>query len=248
MGLVGLGWTVAGASLLPILPHPHPDSWPYLAASVAIHVGYMVGLGALYKTADLSRAYVLVRALPPVCVTAVSTLWMGERIELGAGVGIALVLAGILVVSPPRRDLWSGPMLRALIPTICTIAAYTLIDGVGARRSGSALSYALTLSLVQGLVFAAILLSRRDRQAFIAFARANVVAGLIAGLASVAAYSAILWAMTKAPLGPVAALRESSVLVASFLGAAVLRERVARTAWIGAALVFVGVLVMEVAR
>jgi uncharacterized membrane protein len=150
----------------------------------------------------------------------------------------------VLAVAPPTREARSPRLLRALLPTIATIAAYTIVDGVGVRKSHSPMGYALLLSAVQGTAYVGLLLAR-SRNAFVAFARAHLVRGLFAGAASAAAYTSILWCMTQAPMGLVAALRESSVLVASFLGGFFLRERLSPRLWLGALLVFVGALFMD---
>jgi len=244
MGLISIGWCVAAIVALPFLPLPHRESWPYLVASVVIHLGYMVGLARLYDSSDLSRAYVLVRAIPPLLVTALSVPLLHERLGLAKSFGVVLVVCGVLAVAPPARDAWKASMVRALVPTVISIAAYTLVDGVGARRSGSPIAYALLLSLVQGGLYVALLFAR-DGRAFGRFVRERAGLGTLAGIASVLAYTSILWCMTRAPIGIVAALRESSVLVASFLGGAMLREKVPAGAWGGAVLVVLGAIIMR---
>lgn len=244
IGLVSIGWCVVAAIALPFLPRPHRAAWPFLAASVVIHLGYMVGLARLYSAADLSKAYVLVRALPPLLVSVLSVALLGDRLTGLRWVGVGAVILGVIAVAPPDRRAWTPALLRALVPTVLTIAAYTLVDGVGARRSGSPVAYALALSLIQGGLYVLVVLIG-DGRAFVAFARAHAGPGLLAGFASVIAYTSVLWCMTRAPIGIVAALRESSVLVASFLGAALLRERVSRGAWIGALLVTGGAIALR---
>ena len=244
MGMISLGWVLAAIVVLPFVAPPLPASLPFVGASVVIHLGYMVGLARLYDAADLSRAYVLVRALPPLVVTASSMVLLSERLDSAKWVGVVLVVLGVLAVAPPRRDAWSAAMLRALVPTVLAIAAYTMVDGVGARRSGSAIGYALFLSLIQGALYVAFLVAT-ERRAFVAFVRERGAFGLGAGVASAIAYTSILWCMTRAPIGIVAALRESSVLVASFLGGAFLGERVPGGAFVGAGLVVLGAIAMR---
>lgn len=244
LGVVSLGWcALSGVGAL-FVARPAGPSFPYLIASVLVHQVYVSGLARLYRGESLSRVYVLMRALPPVLVTLVSAVWLNEHVSLGKGSGILLVLAGVFVVSPPNLKSWRALGIPALSLTILSIASYTLIDGVGVRRSGSPLGYAFYLCFAQGLVYVAMLLVR-ERAAFVAFARVNMMPGLLAGAASVAAYAGVLYCATRAPLGLVAALRESSVLVASFLASAFLKERLPKLAWLGAVGVFLGAVCME---
>lgn len=244
LGVISLGWCLFSAIGACFVPAPHPSTYPYLVASVLVHQVYVFGLARLYRGDSLSRVYVLMRAIPPVLVTLASLFWLKEHVSLGKAAGIALVLAGVFVVSPPKLSVWRALGLPSLAVTIVSIATYTLIDGVGVRRSGSSFGYVFYLCFAQGLVYVLTLLVR-DRVAFLAFARRNTLSGLGAGAASVAAYAGVLYCATRAPLGLVAALRESSVLVASFIASVFLRERLPKSAWLGALSVFLGAVCME---
>lgn len=244
LGAVSLAWCVMGSAGALFVPAPNRASYPYLLASVLVHQVYIAGLARLYRGDSLSRVYVLMRAIPPVLVTLGSAWWLREYVSIGKGAGIALVLAGVFVVSPPRIHVWRGLGLPALAITILSIASYTLIDGVGVRKSGSALGYGLWLCFLQGGLYVATLLVR-ERISFLAFTQQNMGGGFLAGAASLLAYTGVLYCAARAPLGLVAALRESSVLVASFLASAFLKERLPRLAWVGALSVFAGAVCME---
>ena len=244
LGAISLGWCLFSAMGVLFVPAPNSSAYPYLGASVLVHQVYVAGLARLYRGDSLSRVYVLMRAIPPILVTVASALWLKEHVSMGKAAGIALVLVGVFVVSPPQFAVWRALGLPALGITILSIAAYTLIDGVGVRRSGSPFGYVFYLCFAQGALYILTLVVR-DRSSFLSFARENAPWGLAAGAASIAAYAGVLYAATRAPLGLVAALRESSVLVASFLAAAFLRERLPKTAWLGALSVFLGAVCME---
>jgi len=62
---------------------------------------------------------------------------------------------------------------------------------------------------------------------------------------SVGAYAAALWAMTRAPIGAVAALRETSVLLGVLLGAVVVREHVGVSRWVAAAVIVAGAMLVR---
>lgn len=244
LGVVSLGWCLlSGAGALVVAP-PARAAFPYLVASVLVHQVYVTGLARLYRGESLSRVYVLMRALPPILVTVASALLLKEHVSVGKVSGVALALAGVFVVAPPNLASWRSVGLPALAVTVLSIASYTLIDGVGVRLSGSPLGYAFYLCFAQGVVYVAVLLLR-ERGLFLAFTRQNLLPGLLAGAASVLAYTGVLYCATRAPLGLVAALRESSVLVASFLASAFLKERLPKLAWVGALGVFLGAVCME---
>ena len=110
------------------------------------------------------------------------------------------------------------------LATACAIAAYTLVDGLGARLAPSAGSFALYLFVIDGVLIAAIFLARRGPRELIALA-GHWRHGMIGGTLSLGAYWIAIWAMTQAPIAAVAALRETSVLFALLLSRALLGER-----------------------
>jgi drug/metabolite transporter (DMT)-like permease len=240
MALISAAWCLFALAFAPWLPALAPASWPYLIASAIVHIGYLLGLSRLYARSDLSRAYVLLRALPPAVVTIASVVVLHEHLGLAKGVSVFVVVLGVLLVAPPTRAVWEKNTLIALVLTVGTIATYTLIDGVGARKSGDAKSYGVLLGATQGAMYLAII-GVREGRALLDFAKLRWKGGLVAGLASMTAYTSVLWSMTHAPLGVVAAVRETSVLVAAFFGGALLGERVPRGAYVGALLVTLGI-------
>jgi drug/metabolite transporter (DMT)-like permease len=137
-------------------------------------------------------------------------------VTLAAGLMSLAVSAGRL----SRGDL---PAVAAALATGLTIAAYTIVDGLGVRRSGDPWAYAALLFALMGpemIVLAAI---RRPARAWADGAAASY--GMLAGLLSVLAYGIVLWAQTRAPLAEVAAIREISVVFAALIGVAAFGER-----------------------
>jgi len=246
MALISAAWCLFALAFAPWLRPLAPASWPYLIASAIVHIGYLLGLSRLYARSDLSRAYVLLRALPPAVVTIASVVVLHEHLGLAKGVAVFLVVLGVLLVAPPTRAVWEKKTLVALVLTVGTIATYTLIDGVGARKSGDAKSYGVLLGATQGALYL-VIIGVREGRALLAFAKLRWKGGIVAGLASMVAYTSVLWSMTHAPLGVVAAVRETSVLVAAFLGGALLGERVPRGAYVGAVLVTLGIAGLQLA-
>lgn len=162
-----------------------------------------------------------------------------------AAAGIALSCAGLTGVAlwglRGRRPNWAA--IGAALATGLSIAAYTVIDGLGVRASGSSLGYIAWLMVVEGLVIPAYAVWRwRGRT--VAVLRPFAALGLLGAALSVTAYALVLWAQTKAELAPIAALRESSIIVGAAIGAVFFKERFGAPRIAAAALLVVGIGLM----
>ncbi len=230
--LVAAGSAALAGAALPFLPVPAPASWPYIAASVAIHVVYFALVAAAYRTGDMGLAYPLMRGTAPLIVALLSGALLGERLGPGAWAGVALICGGVLGLAAARGGLGAagarrGPALAPVafpLANAGVIAAYTLVDGVGARLSGHAAAYTLWMLLLTApplLVWAAVRRPRDLRDQI----RARWRLGLLGGACTLGSYTLALWAMTRAPIASVAALRETSILFGMALAALLLKER-----------------------
>jgi drug/metabolite transporter (DMT)-like permease len=240
---------VGGASLwglvvLPFVALPDPAAWKYIAASSVIHFGYYITLAQAYRSGDLSFAYPLMRGTAPLLVTVLGSLTLRELPNLQMTCGIVLICAGVLSIAfvqrrthPPAAAYWA-------FANAAIIACYTLVDGAGARASGNALSYVLWLIFLEGIPFMAWVVARRGGAAVTYMQRSGRVA-IIGGGCSLAAYGIVLWAMTRAPIAAVAALRETSVLFAALIGSLVLKEGFGWRRLAGAASVVVGIFALK---
>jgi phosphonate utilization associated putative membrane protein len=226
-GVLWLGW-------------PQPQAWPYILASTAIHLAYYVTLAGAYRHGDLGLAYPLMRGSAPLLVALASVTWVGETLSALAWLGVLAISLGVLALGASgwalRRALDGGRPGKAMafaLANAVVIALYTVVDGLGIRANvqagGHAWQYVLALALLDGLPFTALVLARRRRQGrateLLAYARSRWPLAALAGAASLGSYGIALWAMTRAPVAMVAALRETSVLFAALIGALVLRER-----------------------
>lgn len=214
------------ALALPFLPAPDPASWPYLAVSTCLELAYGFVLATAYRVGDLSHAYPLMRGAAPLLVAAASGAWVGERLSGRVWLGIALLscaLISLIFEGRSRRQSSSATVLA--LSNAVLIAAYTLIDGVGARLSGDAVAYGLWLFTLIGIPWFLWAASTHRRDGW-ATLRSGIPTGVLCGAASLASYVAALWAMTRAPIASVAAVRETSIVFGTILGALVLREHV----------------------
>lgn len=241
----------AGALALPalfVLPLPQAASWPYLAASVAIHVAYFILVGLGYRNADMSFLYPLMRGAAPLFSAVVTLLVLGEAPAWSGWLALLLLCAGVvtLALDGHRAANVSARTWRIGLSNAAIIVAYTVIDGAGARVAGNAWSYVLALFALTGVPMFVIGMALRGRS-LLTLPRAVWRKGFIGGACSIAAYGIALWAMTRAPIALVAALRETSVLFGTAIAAIMLREPFGRLRWLAAGLMAAGAAVMKMA-
>ena len=107
------------------------------------------------------------------------------------------------------------------------IVLYTLADAKGARLSGHAFIYTGWMLFLPALICLAAVALVKGREVFSKMA-ANWKKSLIGGGCTFASYGIALWAMTRAPVALVAALRETSILFGLILSVLILKERITR--------------------
>jgi drug/metabolite transporter (DMT)-like permease len=242
--LIVAGSSITGLAVLPFVAFPAHAAWPYIAGSSTIHFAYYVTLAGAYKRGDLSFAYPLMRGVAPLIVTVLGIAFLHEHPTLQTSIGIVLISLGILTIA------WfagGGHTLAAAgwaLANAMIIATYTLVDGAGARASGDPASYVTWLVFLEGLPFLAWVGYTRGAPA-LAYWRLRWRRGIGGGAASLAAYGIVLWAMTRAPIAVVAALREVSVVFAALIGALALKEGFGWKRVVGAASVVLGVAALR---
>ena len=225
------------------LPVPRAAAWPAIALSAALHVGYNLFLVRSYRHGDLGQIYPLARGSSPLLVLAGAMAVAGERPDAGALAGIVTISAGIVSLAR-GRDATSPTGLFASLVTGAFIAAYTVTDGLGGRLSGNPVAYALWLFVLDGIPMTAIyLIARRGPARRLSWDReaAKAAAG---GIVSLLAYTAVIWAASVSPMGPVSAMRETSVVFAALMGWAFLGEPLTKRRLMSAVLVALGAVVL----
>jgi drug/metabolite transporter (DMT)-like permease len=242
--LVVAGTTVACVPLLPLVPPPPREAWPFALASMAIHFVYYLMLTAAYRRGDLSFAYPLMRGVAPLIVTVLGVAFLDEHLRPAMLAGIALISAGILTIAWLASGRHTLAAAGFALGNAAVIAVYTLIDGAGARAAGSAWSYAVWLMCLEGVPFLAWIVWKRGRPS-VDYLLRRWRRGVLAGVASFGAYAIALWAMTRAPVAVVAALREVSVVFAALMGALFLKETFGWRRLAGAVGVAVGVAALR---
>jgi drug/metabolite transporter (DMT)-like permease len=234
--------------LLPLAGRPAPASWGLLALSVSLHTAYKLLLLQSYRVGDLNQVYPLARGTGPLLVAAFAALVLGERLAPLQLAGLAAVCGGLGLLLVTGRALPRGrPMIGFSLATGVAIAAYTVADGLGVRRSGSDLGYLVWLFLAAGFPIPLYALAVRGR-GLAASARQQLWVGVAAGSLALAGYGLVLWAQSRGELAVVAALRETSVLVAALIGTLVFGERFGRRRVLAAACITAGIVLLELAR
>ncbi|GIL02722.1 MAG: membrane protein [Alphaproteobacteria bacterium] len=245
MGMIAFAHAAVGCGIIAFVAPPAPASWPYILASTVIHWFYYAFLLASYRLGDLSQVYPIARGSAPLLVSLAGWHFAGENLSATAWAGILTISAGIMALwfgsRNGRSD--SGAVAAALL-TGTTIASYSVIDGLGVRLAGSALGYIGWLFVLEGAV--SLFIFYRARGRLPTLAHRFFATGLIGGLLSSTAYGLVIFAATLAPIGPISAVRESSVLIAALIGVILFNERPWAIRLACAAVVVCGILLLTV--
>lgn len=242
--LLATGGSVVALAVLPLLPLPARACWPYLLTSAVVQTVYFVVLAKAYRGSDFGQTYTLMRGTAPV-LTALGGWVAGEGLAGAQWLGVLLVSGGVVAMGTlGRRGAATRRATGFALGNAVVISAYTLLDGRGVRLSGNAPSYALWVFFLDALPLLGWTLARRRREAMVHAAR-RWRRGLLGGALMVAAYGLVLWSMTRAPVAAVAALRETSVVFATLIGARLLKEPVGAVRMAAAAVVAAGVALLK---
>ncbi|MFM8665228.1 MAG: EamA family transporter [Betaproteobacteria bacterium] len=223
---------------------PPAHVWPYILASLIIHVGYYMALAGALKHGELGLAYPLMRGTAPLLVALGSYFLLDEAIAAWGWLGIVLISSGVLMLGVSAGLLHHRKAVLFALSNAVLIALYTVVDAQGARESGQVAQYIALLFALDGWPFALLVFLRRKGQVW-TYVRARWPLATVGAAASVGSYAIALWAMTVAPVALVAALRETSVLFAVALGAWLLKEPWTRWRILGAVSIVAGVIVLR---
>ncbi|BBP83289.1 hypothetical protein TUM18999_33140 [Pseudomonas tohonis] len=232
---------------LPFVAFPVAAAWPWIILSAVLHIGYNNFLSRAYQYGDLGQVYPLSRGSSPLIVALLSVLFLHDGLDHAELLGLLTLVIGIWLMA------WRGgrssaglsrPMLFCSLMTAAFIAGYTLSDAVGARSNGDALSYAAWLFAVNGWVMALVIAVQRGPRVFLQLGP-YWKSGLAGGAMSLLAYSIVIWAMTRAPVALVSALRETSVVFALLIGWLALKEPMPAIRLLACLVIAIGVVVMK---
>jgi len=243
--LIATGSAVVGIVALPFFGMPARAAWSWLIASAIIHLFYFAALIESYRTGDLGQVYPIARGAAPLMTATASFVFVGEALNRASWIGIATLAAGVLLLSARGGRALAHIDKRAVgfaLLTALTICTYSVVDGLGARRSHNPEAYVLWLLVANAVTLMPYALWR-DKSGVSKVLRHLWLRGLAGGALQALSYGIVLWAMTLAPIAIVASLRETSVLFGAGLAVVVLKEPL-RALRIVAALLIVGGLVL----
>ncbi len=240
-------WLTVAASPLLLWPYliifglPPVGVWPIFLISGCVHAGYNLALVRAYEHGDLSVVYPVARGLAPVLVALIAPLALGERLSPLSLLAICVAGGGIGWLGLSARK---GPAQQAALgwafATAACIATYSMVDKLGALGSDPT-AYIILLFAWNAVILTVYVLAHRSLSTVVAVCRRRAVPLFLSGLCSLVAYLLVLFAMRWTQVAYVAALRESSVVIAAILGWKVLREpfggrRIAAALLVGAGL------------
>lgn len=231
-----------GLTVVAFSPPIDPAAIPWVIAAGCTHFAYKFFLTYAYDRGDLSRVYPIARGAAPMIVALVGAAFLADAVTHQEYIGIAVLAAGILLMA---RGVFTSGEDRKLLPfalgSACATATYTLIDGLGARVSGSPAAYVAWVFVADGVFFTLGMLALRGWNVIPRNWQAWRV-GSFASAASYGAYAVSIWAMTTAPIAVVAALRETSILFAVLIGWLVFGERMTAEKAVAAVIIVAGVM------
>lgn len=241
----------AGLFALPALVWfgwPASASWPWLAGSILLHLGYYIALAEAYRHADMGQVYPIARGSAPLLTACASLLLLHEAVAPLAALGITVLCAGVALMALAKgngRHL-SRTALGFAILTGALISGYTLVDGLGARAAGNPHAYASALFVVDAVPLPLYVLWTRGNDALRSI-RGLAFHGLGGGALALGSYWIAIWAMTMAPIALVAATRETSVLFAMLISVVVLKEPLLASRTAAVIVILAGVVAMRLA-
>ncbi len=232
---------VLGLAVLPFVDWPAPESWKWLALTSCVMFAYYALLIRSYGLGDMSVVYPLARGIAPVLMTITAFAAIGEALSVSQMAAVALVSVGIMVLSVGAGA--SRTAVGFALATGVSVATYSFFGGLGVRAAGTVLGFQACLEIGTGLGMLgyAVVTRRADLPAYV---RRHGAVGLLAGAISVLGFLAFLLAAQSLPLGPVVALRETSVIFGAVLGAVVLKEGFGRRRIVAAVLVAAGIALL----
>lgn len=235
-------YLVGGLLVVPVsvaLGGPGLAAVPWLALSGLVHVAYIVGLVSAYEHGDFSLAYPLARGGGALAAALGGALLLGDHLPAPAWASIAVVALALGSLMGPGVSLWS---VRGALLTAAAIGTYTVIDAHGARVSVDPLAYGLTTTATAAVGVSLVFLARRRHRALVAAWPQHRLRWLVAGACLATAYTLVVVAVRHAPVGYVAVLRESSVVLGALVGWRFLHESLGGRRLVSSLVILAGML------
>ena len=229
-----VGWTIIDG---------RPNiAWWWSIFSGCGHLPYVMLLAKAYDKNDFSLTYPIARGAGALSAAILGLIFLGDDLSALSMAGIAIVIFGLWV-------LVSGQPINSIFPALgvaATIGVYSVVDAYGARNS-DAVAFALSVFVSGATTISiwALLTRAKDLRKFLA---AEWKPAAFGGTMSIVGYSMIVYAFTLAPVGYVATMRESSVVIAALAGWKYLKEDDHKRRLTSASVVVLGLIVLVAGR
>ena len=244
--VAGASGLLAGLGLL-FLPAMTAAAWPHALLSIVLQVFYFGLLAAAYHHADMSQTYPIMRGSAPMLVALVSRPLTGESLGATGWLAVLLICGGVFGLLGSWQVLrQQGKGARYALLNAVVIAIYTLNDGMGVRVSGHALVYTLSIFFIAAVPIV-LWAWYTQREPLLLQMRQQGGRAVVGGVFTLGSYGVALWAMTRAPVAMISALRETSILFACLISAWILKEPMSRRRWLAVGLIGVGAATMRLA-
>ncbi len=246
MIILSIGEVPIGLAVASLRPLPAPEVWKWVLMAGCAHFFYKFFLTYAYERGDLSRVYPIARGAAPLIVALAGSVLLNDHLTLHEFAGIAILGCGILLMA---QGIFSNGENRKMLPfalgSACATATYTMLDGTGARVAGDAIAYVAWVFVADGTFFASGMLLYKGLDILPRNGRAWGT-GMLAAAASYGAYGVSVWAMTRAPIAVVAAVRETSILFAVMIGWLAFSEKMTRGKALAAFVIVSGVVLTRI--
>ena len=241
-GLRAVGLPIA-VCILAVVPNPSASAIPYLIGNVCFMYAYYFFLLNAYRIGELSSVYQIARGLAPIAVLSMTFIFVVDRVSHTDVLATVVVSIGIFLLAK-QKNFDARQLLFAIATGLC-IAGYSMLAGIGVRHSQSVLGYLAWSEILTavGLIPIALMLRRNELHRYFSLRYKRIV---VAGMLALAGFGITLWAFNQLPLGPVTAVRESSIGFAMLFGVIFLRESFSSSKAIALCLILGGVVTLAV--
>jgi drug/metabolite transporter (DMT)-like permease len=252
---IAMGWQVILSGILAFgcilfTGLPPRSMWGWAIFSMFLEAVYFILLCIAYSDHDFSLVYPIARGAAPALLVLWSALFLHEKLTAGGYLGLAMITGGMMVIGATTLIQGGGekPHLRGILIALAVafiISVYTFVDG-SAVKNGPALPYGLSMFVMIPFVTTPYLTYHYGWSGFAKMWKNNRGYLLIGGVLGLVAYMLALFAYTFAPLSYSGAIREVSAVIGAFLGWRFLKEEMGGVRVVGAAIVFVGVMIIAI--
>ena len=242
MGITSMMELIIFIPLTFTVPFPSREIWYFLIATVIIHVLYRLNVIYSYKYGDLSYVYPIARGGSSLLIAIISILFLSSTISVFGFIGILIVCMGLFLISYSSKNKFNKPAFYLAVSTAILITIYTLIDGVGVRKSENGFSYIFWLIALNGVPLLLISLfsknGLRKRNTY------TIKSGVAAGIFATLSYAIVVWGMQYIEIAYVSSIREVSIVFATIIGMIFLFEKNASKRIVPSILIVSGITIV----